>query len=272
MTRSPSVRSAVVAVVAVAAILVSSAAAAPTTPVITVTTDSSCSQQATCTDYDISIQNPGTLAMNGVTISIIPLAPITGFTLVGQPASKPTGAQDAWGIFPASIASGATAKGTFQVVAPLTSTDSISVYTTEDGFLSAVGVDVHLKAPTKKVPVKPPSKAGLKLAAYVLGVGIEHEKKALGEPTGKKMAAWTDIGRSQVEEAQNDLHRAGSSGAIGSDLENSIDTDLEKAIADDTQAAAAAAKDDLSSARRRLNEAISKKEAALRLLELALKQ
>ena len=122
---------------------------------ITITTDSSCSQASTCTDYDISIKNPGTLPINGVTISIIPLAPITSFMLVGQPASKQTGAQDAWGIFPSSIAAGATDKGTFQVVTPLKATDSVSVYTTEDGFLSSVGLDVHVQAPTKPPAGKP---------------------------------------------------------------------------------------------------------------------
>jgi hypothetical protein len=268
MMRSPSILFAVASVAAVSAVLVSSAAAAPTTPVITITTDSSCSQESTCTDYDISIKNPGTLPMNGVTISIVPLAPITGFMLAGQPASQQTGVQDAWAISPLNIAGGATDKGTFQVVTPLTATDSVSVYTTEDGFLSSVGLDLHVQAPKKA----PPSKGGLYSAHLELTLAIKDEKKALGEKVAGEIADWARVARNGLNEARINVKRAGTDDVISTDLESSINSDLAAAMADDAQAITAAEKNDASSARHWLTAAMGKKEAALRLLELALKQ
>jgi hypothetical protein len=266
MMRSPSILFAVASIAAVSAVLVSSAAAAPTVPVITITTDSSCSQASTCTDYDISIKNPGTLPINGVTISIVPLAPITGFMLAGQPPSQQTGVQDAWAISPSNIPGGATDKGTFQVVTPLTATDSISVYTTEDGFLSSVGLDEHVQAPTKP----PAGKPGLTEAWRQLDFALQHEKAALKVKTGAEMVLYTEAGRSALRLARLGLIDAAKSGEIDTDLESTIKSDIEAAMSDDLQAEKAEKKDDVSSGERWLTKARAKKEAALRLVELAL--
>ena len=71
-------------------------------------------------------------------------APISAFVLTGQPAAIPTGVDDAWEVAPATIAPGTTVTGTFTVTAPVGSQDVISVYTTDDTFVDAIGQSLHV--------------------------------------------------------------------------------------------------------------------------------
>lgn len=168
-----------IAAVSASVVLVSSAEGGPSPaiPVVSVTPASSCSQALSeCTTYDISIKNTGTKALNDVTVAIVPEAPLIAFRLTGQPPGKQTGVKSAM-VDTANIAGGATGKGTFTVVKPLTSANTISVYTTDDGFLSSVGQDVHVQSSA----AAPASKPHLEAAEKDVEEAISYEDKALRE-------------------------------------------------------------------------------------------
>lgn len=136
-----------VSAAAVALAIAGSASSAPSIPAVTITPDSSCSVPSTCKKYDVSVSIPTSeRPVNGVTIQLVPEAAITAFALTGQPAAKPTGAQSAWAIFPATLAPGASVQGTFNTATPLTASDVVKFGVTSDSFATFQSEDLHVQS------------------------------------------------------------------------------------------------------------------------------
>ena len=185
----------------------------PAIPVITVTPASSCSHGLSdCTTYDISIKNTGTKALDDVTVAIVPQAPLTAFRLTGRPAGTQTGVKDAM-LDSANIAGGATGTGTFTVVKPLTATSRISVYTTDNGFGSAVGQDVHVQ----QSAAAPAAKPHLESAEKDVEEAISYEDKA-GQEEGSLTVIKSQLHDAvdALDAAENELKKARSSGELDS--------------------------------------------------------
>ena len=92
-------------------------------------------------------------------------------------------------------------------------------------------------------------------------------QREVGQPDGDLCG-----GRFDLKYAVGMLGDAAKDGEIDTDLEVTIKSDLVTAMSDDEHAERAGNNDDLNSGKRWLTKARAKKEAALRLLELALKQ
>ena len=118
---------------------------------VTITIKSSCVSTINCESFNFSLKNGGTAALNGLTIQIAAPNTITAFSIGGQPAAKPTGVQNAWSVFPATIPVGATVTGSGTVSAPLTKNVDFKIFTTPDGFATATGQDVPLWNDVQKV-------------------------------------------------------------------------------------------------------------------------
>jgi hypothetical protein len=142
---------AVVALVAVGACCFGAARVAAVPAPIAITIKGSCVSMISCESFNFSLKNGSTTALNGLTIQIAAPNTITAFSIGGQPAAKPTGVQNAWSVFPATIPVGATVTGSGTLSAPLTKGVDFKIFTTPDGFATAIGQDVSLWADVEKV-------------------------------------------------------------------------------------------------------------------------
>lgn len=137
-------RVATVVLVVVAASWVAAARVGAIPAPIVIALHADCTSSINCKSFGFSLKNGGSQTLNGLTIQVTSPNTITAVSIGGQPAAKETGVQNAWAIYPASIAPGVTVNGTGTVSSPLGSSDVFKFFTTPDGFTTATGQDVHL--------------------------------------------------------------------------------------------------------------------------------
>ena len=141
---SAGLRVATIVLVALAACCtgVASVGAAPRPIVVTI--KPACASTINCESFSFSLKNGSQEALNGLTIQIGAPNTVTAFSIGGQPAARPTGVQNAWAIYPATIPVGATVNGNGTVSSPLGPSDVFTIFTTADAFNTATSQDVPL--------------------------------------------------------------------------------------------------------------------------------
>lgn len=115
-------------------------------PLISIRPGADCTGQGPCKDFIFSMMNPGP-PINGMTIQGTPPNKITSFGVMGQPAARATGVENAWAIYPDNLPTGATETGTGTMFLPIEQGDGYIVWTTADSFATATRHDVKFLKP-----------------------------------------------------------------------------------------------------------------------------
>jgi hypothetical protein len=221
-------------------------AAALTASNVTVTlsgyVDTSCTSTGSppCYAYDMSILNKSDVAIDAMTVDLPSGAPITSFTMNGQPPSAATGVGDAFGIFNMNIAVNATDTGTLLTQAPLTSTDVVELYFSPDNFATSIQVDVSVK----------PSASEGQPTRQELDEALSRTKSALGEEdqASKDVGSAIKLGR-RTSQGRDKLDAASAMLADAEDNLKAAGALLPRAtVGGNTPADVTDAKDEISAA------------------------
>jgi hypothetical protein len=170
--------------------------------------DTSCSSTGSppCYAYDVSVLNKSDAVIDAMTADLVSGAPITSFTMNGQPASSATGVGDAFGIFNMNIAVNATDTGTLLTQAPLTSTDVVELYFSSDNFETSIQVDVSVKpSATAGQPTSQELDEALSLTTSALG---EEDQASKDVKSAIKLGRRTSQGREKLDAANEMLATA----------------------------------------------------------------
>jgi hypothetical protein len=240
----------------------------------------SCSSPKSCTSFQITFTNTDKVTFNSFLIQV-PGNPFVSFELTGEPACQSTGGsfgpgfENDWICLGLNIAPGGTFTGGGVATQPLTAASTARFDESPTGSLSGLlpdySQDIHFDPVAAAKPL-PKTKRQLTRTQAWLESAIVQEEKALtlgdSPALNQRIQALAHNSRLDVINAGATLRQAGGDDEIAGAAEARIGLELKSVEADDLEAIHAT---DARTAKSWLTKALAKKQAALRLVEDALR-
>jgi hypothetical protein len=238
----------------------------------------SCPSPKSCTDFVITFTNTDKVTLNSFMFGIAG-NPLKSFELAGEPACKPNGSRfgptfaDGWLCLGLHVAPEGTFTGSGVATHPLTPAtvarfDESNKGSTA-GLLPDISQDIHFYPVAAAATAPSKSKHWLARAGNDVVAAIADEKRALGsDGKARDLDADVEKGLRSIDDAMSDLKDAGLEDEISGSAEASIAHTLGDARSDDEDATET---NSVTAAKTSVREALAKKQAALRLIDAALK-